>query len=119
MEKVKKSFLDAAGSVRTGTSVPGWDGGLRYAAGRRGAFRRPGRAALDSAATVLENKRYTIWAGVTQLVECNLAKVDVASSSLVSRSIPLPVRDSTPIPGSAVPFRRSFPEESFGLKLAG
>ena len=28
-------------------------------------------------------------AGVTQLVECNLAKVDVASSSLVTRSIPL------------------------------
>ncbi len=26
-------------------------------------------------------------AGVTQLVECNLAKVDVASSSLVTRSI--------------------------------
>ena len=25
-------------------------------------------------------------AGITQLVECNLAKVDVASSSLVSRS---------------------------------
>ena len=28
------------------------------------------------------------YAGVTQLVECNLAKVDVASSNLVSRSIP-------------------------------
>ncbi len=28
-------------------------------------------------------------AGVTQLVECNLAKVDVASSSLVTRSISL------------------------------
>lgn len=53
---------------------------------------------LDSVATVLENKRYTIWAGVTQLVECNLAKVDVASSSLVSRSIPLPFRGSASIP---------------------
>ena len=84
-----------------------------------GSVSKAGARSADSAATVLENKRYTIWAGVTQLVECNLAKVDVASSSLVSRSIPLPVRDSTPIPGSAVPFRRSFPEESFGLKLAG
>ena len=27
------------------------------------------------------------YAGVTQLVECNLAKVDVASSSLVTRSL--------------------------------
>ncbi len=27
-------------------------------------------------------------AGVTQLVECNLAKVDVAGSNPVSRSIP-------------------------------
>jgi hypothetical protein len=33
-------------------------------------------------------------AGVTQLVECNLAKVDVAGSNPVSRSIP----SRTPIP---------------------
>lgn len=32
-------------------------------------------------------------AGVTQLVECNLAKVDVASSSLVTRSISLSFRE--------------------------
>ncbi len=30
----------------------------------------------------------SILAGVTQLVECNLAKVDVAGSNPVSRSIP-------------------------------
>ena len=30
-------------------------------------------------------------AGVTQLVECNLAKVDVAGSNPVSRSIPLSI----------------------------
>ena len=37
-----------------------------------------------------ENKACTRSAGVTQLVECNLAKVDVAGSNPVSRSILLP-----------------------------
>ena len=39
---------------------------------------------------VLEENRVSIRAGVTQLVECDLAKVDVAGSNPVSRSILLP-----------------------------
>ena len=39
---------------------------------------------------LLIRRRYiSCFAGVTQLVECNLAKVDVASSSLVTRSTSL------------------------------
>jgi hypothetical protein len=40
----------------------------------------------------LETKTMEFQAGVTQLVECDLAKVDVAGSNPVSRSTPLPVR---------------------------
>ena len=42
---------------------------------------------LTLAAILVENGIFTR-AGVTQLVECDLAKVDVAGSNPVSRSIP-------------------------------
>jgi hypothetical protein len=43
------------------------------------------------------------YAGVTQLVECNLAKVDVAGSNPVSRSIlPLSIPDTSVIPNRVV-----------------
>ena len=47
-----------------------------------------GPAAFDKPAAVRKNREWNSRAGVTQLVECNLAKVDVAGSNPVSRSIP-------------------------------
>ena len=44
--------------------------------------------------TMMENPQA---AGVTQLVECNLAKVDVAGSNPVSRSIRLPPQKFSPL----------------------
>ncbi len=41
---------------------------------------------FDTAVVLMENE-VSHWAGVTQLVECDLAKVDVAGSNPVSRSI--------------------------------
>ena len=59
---------------------------------------------LQSATIVLFPRR----AGVTQLVECNLAKVDVAGSNPVSRSIPKhrrPRSEQSPgAPGWIIPF---------------
>ena len=47
-----------------------------------------GRPVGDTKFWALLRYAFRSCAGVTQLVECNLAKVDVASSNLVSRSIP-------------------------------
>src|SRR5581483_4127037 len=65
-------------------------------------------------------------AGVTQLVECNLAKVDVAGSNPVSRSITLPTasfRNRTATgrrprlpPARTIPYQRRC---SFGEHLRG
>jgi hypothetical protein len=44
---------------------------------------------LTPPSTKRDNEVHRTCAGVTQLVECNLAKVDVAGSNPVSRSIPL------------------------------
>ncbi len=50
-------------------------------------FRSPGRTpCLDFAGPALKMPSLTRDAGIAQLVERNLAKVEVASSSLVSRS---------------------------------
>ena len=43
---------------------------------------------FDTSGGVRDNSECSKSAGVTQLVECNLAKVDVAGSNPVSRSIP-------------------------------
>ncbi len=53
---------------------------------------------FDSGTETIEN-RNSGFAGVTQLVECDLAKVDVAGSNPVSRSIPpILVESKYPIP---------------------
>src|SRR5450759_44967 len=56
--------------------------------------------------------RVSRWAGVTQLVECNLAKVDVAGSNPVSRSIsPL-----FPIQRTLGANRQQFPDDRIGVE---
>ena len=59
--------------------------------------------------------RISAYAGVTQLVECDLAKVDVASSNLVSRSIPFFFKASAFLSGSSESLRQVTMKKLFAL----
>jgi len=71
--------------VSSGRHHAGYSGSLSDRGGELAEFRKIFKKALTSYPTRCISSPHS--AGVTQLVECNLAKVDVASSSLVTRSI--------------------------------